>query len=188
MSHFSKTNSSIDSESSSDQKNDVDDELFHHLLLNDVSVQQEALKLDNQLCFQLYAASKAVVRSYRPLLNELKLTYPQYLVMLLLWECSSQSDVQSLSVRQLGLKLHLDSGTLTPLLKRLEAVGYIDRLRDQEDARSVNVFLTQEGLDLYKKALNIPVQLLCQYNLPLEELLSLKQHLKHLLKQLENVD
>src|SRR5438132_4782254 len=96
----------------------------------------EALQLDNQLCFALYSASLAMTKLYKPLLDELGLTYPQYLVMLALWE------QDGLAVSGLGERLSLDSGTLTPLLKRLEAAGFISRVRDVEDERRVRVTLT----------------------------------------------
>lgn len=113
----------------------------------------EALKLDNQLCFPLYAAAKEVVRLYAPLLGELKLTYTQYITLLALWEHAP------LSVKELGEKLYLDSGTLTPLLKKMEAAGLVRRARSQADERSVRVMLTQKGLALREQAAEIPARL-----------------------------
>src|SRR3712207_920674 len=102
---------------------------------------EQALRLDNQLCFALYSASLAMTKLYKPLLDELGLTYPQYLAMLALWE------QDGLSVSQLGERLRLDSGTLTPLLKRLEAMDLVARLRSVEDERRVHITLTAAGRD-----------------------------------------
>lgn len=110
----------------------------------------EQLKLENQLCFPLYAAARAVVGKYGPLLKELGLTYTQYIVMMVLWENDG------LSVRSLGEKLHLDSGTLTPLLKKLENIGYVTRKRSEEDERVVLVSLTDTGRELKEKAAEVP--------------------------------
>lgn len=110
----------------------------------------EQLKLENQLCFPLYAAARAVVGKYGPLLKELGLTYTQYIVMMVLWENDG------VSVRSLGEKLHLDSGTLTPLLKKLENIGYVTRKRSEEDERVVLVSLTETGLGLKEKAAEVP--------------------------------
>ncbi|WP_328876161.1 MarR family transcriptional regulator [Streptomyces sp. NBC_00287] len=110
-----------------------------------------SLLLDDQLCFALYAASRAVTTRYRPLLDTLDLTYPQYLVMLVLWE------QDSISVSDLGAALHLESSTLSPLLKRLEAGGLLRRERRPEDERSVAVRLTETGVKLQDKARTVPV-------------------------------
>jgi DNA-binding MarR family transcriptional regulator len=108
------------------------------------------LLLDDQLCFALYAASRAVTARYRPLLDELGLTYPQYLVMLVLWERGASS------VKELGAALHLDYGTLSPLLKRLESAGLLHRERRAEDERSVRVVLTDTGAALRERARSVP--------------------------------
>ncbi|MFE1325438.1 MarR family winged helix-turn-helix transcriptional regulator [Streptomyces sp. NPDC058741] len=113
--------------------------------------EQGSLLLQDQLCFALYAASRSVTTRYRPLLDQLGLTYPQYLVMLVLWE------QDSVSVRDLGNALQLESSTLSPLLKRLEAGGLIRRERRAEDERSVAVRLTQAGADLWDKARTVPL-------------------------------
>jgi DNA-binding MarR family transcriptional regulator len=110
----------------------------------------DSLLLDRQVCFPLYAASNLLTRLYRPVLDPLGLTYSQYLVMLVLWERSPAS------VGDLGERLHLDSGTLTPLLKRMEQGGFISRQRDPEDERRVLISLTAHGRDLRKAALNVP--------------------------------
>ena len=106
--------------------------------------------LDEQACFALYAASRAVTDAYRPLLGELDLTYPQYLVLLVLWENGDSP------VKDLGAALQLDYGTLSPLLKRLEANGLVRRARRADDERSVSVALTEEGLALRDRALSVP--------------------------------
>ena len=116
------------------------------------------LKLDKQLCFPLYAASNLLVRVYRPLLEPLGLTYSQYLVMLVLWERDGRS------VGDLGQCLYLDSGTLTPLLKRMEKAGLLLRSRDPEDERRVLISLTQQGLEMQLEAKKIPQQLLQKVN------------------------
>ena len=110
----------------------------------------DALKLENQLCFLLYATSKEVVRRYKPLLNELSLTYTQYIALLVLWE------QKSLSVKELGDFLFLDSGTLTPVLKALEKKGYISRQKSKKDERVLTVTLTESGMELKERAVHIP--------------------------------
>jgi DNA-binding MarR family transcriptional regulator len=114
------------------------------------------LELDRQLCFALYAASRAVVRAYGPLLEDVGLTYPQYVTMLALW----QEPDQARSVGELGERLHLDSGTLTPLLKRLTAMGFVTRSRDADDERRVLVSLTRDGLALRDRVAAVPESLL----------------------------
>ena len=111
----------------------------------------EVLKLENQLCFPLYACSKEVVRRYTPLLDELGLTYTQYLVMMALWEYGPSS------VGELGQRLYLDSGTLTPVLKKMEAKGLLERKRSAEDERRVEITLTPDGEAMKKGAANVPI-------------------------------
>lgn len=113
----------------------------------------ELLKLDNQLCFPLYACSKEVVRKYKPYLDEIGLTYTQYITMMVLWERNN------VNVKQLGEYLYLDSGTLTPLLKKLEQQGLIIRKRLPEDERNVMIELTDSGKELKTRAAQIPVQM-----------------------------
>ena len=110
----------------------------------------DSLKLDNQLCFPLYACSKEIVRLYKPFLDEIDLTYTQYIVMMVMWETGE------INVKSLGERLYLDSGTLTPLLKKLETKGYITRHRSAEDERNVIIRLTADGEALKKKAVCIP--------------------------------
>ncbi len=110
----------------------------------------EFLKLDNQLCFKIYASHRKMTKEYKPLLDRLNLTYPQYLAMLVLWEKSP------ITVKELGEKLYLDSGTISPLIKNLEAKGFIKKQRDTEDERVVYVNLTVEGISLKDSALEVP--------------------------------
>lgn len=138
----------------------------------------EWLQLDRQLCFALYSSSLAMTRIYKPLLAPLGLTYPQYLVMLVLWE------QEGLSVSQLGQRLSLDSGTLTPLLKRLESLGHLERRRARDDERRVDIFLTAEGAKLREAALDIPGQLACASACELDEVIALTQRLQQLRQQL----
>ncbi|MFD0959849.1 MarR family winged helix-turn-helix transcriptional regulator [Paenibacillus chungangensis] len=116
------------------------------------------LQLDRQLCFAIYACSREITKLYRPLLQDLGLTYTQYVTMLALWE------EDGVTVNTLGHKLYLDSGTLTPLLKKLEAAGWIVRTRDIQDERSVVITLTESGRALREKAVSIPHKLACQLN------------------------
>lgn len=118
----------------------------------------EQLKLENQLCFLLYNASRSMTRLYRPLLDELGVTYPQYLVLMVLWE----SEPNLLSIGEIGELLGLDTGTLTPLLKRLESNGFVTRVRLKEDERRVVVSLTDLGASLQEKAEQVPLKLMCQ--------------------------
>ena len=112
-----------------------------------------ALLLDSQLCFPLYACAREVVKRYRPFLDELGLTYTQYITMMVLWE------TPCVSSRQLGRRLFLDSGTLTPVLKKLESMGYVNRNRDERDERNLIVTLTEEGAALKKRAAIVPQQM-----------------------------
>ncbi|MDR2283342.1 MAG: MarR family transcriptional regulator [Sphingobacterium sp.] len=137
------------------------------------------LKLQNQVCFPVYALAKEIVNRYRPLLQEFDLTYPQYLVMLVLWENGSQS------VSDIGEKLYLDSGTLTPLLKRLEQKGIINRSRSERDERSVVISLTRVGEQLQQKAKNIPDKMVDTLSISKEELLLLKKSIDQVLANLK---
>ena len=139
----------------------------------------DLLALDNQLCFALYAASGLVTRAYRPLLEPLGLTYPQYLAMLALWEQAPRT------VKALGQALDLDSGTLTPLLKRLESAGYVTRTRDAGDERRVLIALTPAGEALKDKAAEVPTALACRLNLPVEEIIALRTTLQDLAKRMK---
>jgi DNA-binding MarR family transcriptional regulator len=136
------------------------------------------LLLDHQLCFALYAASLAMTKLYKPLLDPLGLTYPQYLVMLVLWQ------TEGLTVSMLGERLALDSGTLTPLLKRLESAGQVQRLRDSADERRVLLQLTPAGRALKSRALSVPQTIAAASGCELGELASLTARLQALRRQL----
>jgi MarR family transcriptional regulator, organic hydroperoxide resistance regulator len=137
------------------------------------------LLLDNQLCFALYSTSLAMTRVYKPLLDEIGLTYPQYLAMLVLWE------KDGLMVSELGERLYLDSGTLTPLLKRLETSGLIARIRAVEDERRVHLTLTAAGRKLKTKAAKIPGCILSATQCSIPELMTLTQQVQALREQLK---
>ena len=113
----------------------------------------DSLKLENQLCFPLYACAKEVVRKYKPFLDKLDLTYTQYIVMLVLWEHGQTN------VKDLGQRLFLDSGTLTPLLKKLEQKGYLERRRSLDDERNLLVTVTEKGMSLQEEAVCVPQQM-----------------------------
>ena len=132
------------------------------------------LKLDQQLCFALYAASNAMTRLYRDHLEPLGLTYPQYLVMLVLWE------QDGLAVRQLGERLHLDSGTLTPMLKRMEQAGLLTRSRAADDERQVVIGLTARGRALKAEVAKMHAGLACLLPLPLQDIARLRVELRGL--------
>ena len=136
---------------------------------------EDKLMLDNQLCFAVYVASKEIIKQYKPFLDPLGLTYTQYITLLALWE---KSDI---SVKELGQRLFLDSGTLTPLLKKLEAMNLIERVRSSDDERLIIVSLTKKGLDLKKEVIDIPDKIICSTNLNIENAVSLKKHLDILL-------
>ena len=143
---------------------------------------EEFLRLDHQICFSLHAATRAFNGVYREALKELGLTYPQYLVMLVLWEHGE------LPVKGIGERLRLDSGTLSPLLKRLEAAGYVERRRSPEDERSVTVRPTGDGTALKEKALGVPRRIAAATGLPLEDIRDLRERLDALAVRLDAVD
>jgi DNA-binding MarR family transcriptional regulator len=132
------------------------------------------LLLENQICFAVYSAAHAFAQAYKPHLDPMGLTYPQYLVMLLLWEQDGRS------VNELGQPLHLDSGTLTPLLKRMEKAGLVTRKRDTKDERIMRIHLTDHGRSLRERARAIPPAMLCASGLELEGLMALRDEVKAL--------
>lgn len=140
------------------------------------------LRLDDQVCFPLYALSRQVTALYRPLLEKLDLTYPQYLVLLLLWE------TDGVTVSDIGERLRLDSGTLTPLLKRMEQKGLISRRRNPADERQVTILLTDAGRALEKQAMTVPVDLQTSLQLTDDQLVTLRDELKTLLNQLASIN
>lgn len=145
--------------------------------------EDDMLALDNQLCFALYAANRAVTARYRPLLAELNLTYPQYLVMLVLWEADQEGT--TVRVSDLGRRLRLDSGTLTPLLKRLADRDLVTRQRDTPDERVVTVAPTENGIAMRRKAREIPDRLLCGTGIGQERVVALREELRAVLSLLE---
>ncbi|MGM0753724.1 MAG: MarR family winged helix-turn-helix transcriptional regulator [Bacillota bacterium] len=137
------------------------------------------LLLENQICFKIYTAEREITKLYRGLLEEIGVTYPQYLALLVLWEDGT------VSVKELGRKLFLDSGTLTPMLKRMEANGLVERHRSVKDERSVEISLTQKGEALKEKAACVPTRLLERLEMDGEELESLDQTLTTILGRLQ---
>lgn len=138
----------------------------------------DLLKIDNFVCFALYSAGHAFTRLYKPLLDPLGLTYPQYLVMTVLWEKDGRT------VGEIGEKLLLESSTLTPLLKRLETAGMVRRTRDQDDERVVRIQLTPKGSELKQKAIEIPQAIGCSTNLTIPEVMKLTDDIKALREKL----
>ncbi len=138
----------------------------------------ELLKLDNQLCFSIYAASRAITRAYRPILEKYGLTYPQYLVLLILWE------TEDLTVNEIGRRLYLDSGTLTPLLKRMESTQFIERHRSANDERKVEIRLGPKGQELRRKAITIPETLIETNHLDAGEVMRTKVMVDQILTKL----
>lgn len=152
------------------------------------SFEDELLRLDNQLCFRLYAASRLVTRLYRPLLDELGITYPQYLVLLALWQWEAEEDPDPKTVSRISARLLLDAGTLTPLLRRMEEAGLVHRRRPRQgDGREVHVTLTRAGRALKARAAKVPQTLVCRPGLPLADLPSLAAGLDRLIASLEDL-
>lgn len=142
----------------------------------------ENIKLDNQLCFALYAASREVIKLYKPVLDKYNLTYTQYVTMLVLWE------TEEISVKQIGEKLHLDSGTLTAVLKKLEAMELIIRYRNsKDDDRIVLVKLDKKGRLLKDEIIEVPEQIYCKVGVTIEEFMVLKKSLDELLKNFNKI-
>lgn len=154
-----------------------------------MSLDDELLKLDNQLCFRLYAASRQVTRLYRPLLDELGITYPQYLVLLALWQWELEGETAPVTVSRISERLLLDAGTLTPLLRRMEEASLLVRTRASEkpgrgkagDGREVHIRLTRSGRVLKKRAVQVPQTLVCLPGLPVSEIPALSHGLDRLL-------
>lgn len=140
----------------------------------------DPLKLENQICFPLYVCSKEIIRKYKPFLDEIDLTYTQYITMMVLW------DKKQINVKDLGKILYLDSGTLTPLLKKLETKGFIVRNRNKNDERNLMISITKEGISLKNKALSIPERMGKCLNLSEEEAISLYNILYKVLDKLND--
>ena len=141
----------------------------------------ECLKLGNQLCFPLYAVAKEIVKKYKPYLDELDLTYTQYIAMLVLWEN------KSMGVKELGRHLYLDSGTLTPLLKKLENKGYITRERSKEDERNLIISITKEGEALKDKAVTVPAKVGKCICMDAEDAIKLRDQLYGILEEITDI-
>ena len=144
-----------------------------------METKKDPLRLENQLCFPLYACARETIKLYKPYLDELDLTYTQYIAMMVLWE------KKAVTVKEMGAMLHLDSGTLTPLLKKMETKGFLIRRRSTEDERSLIVSLTEEGEALRERALDIPAKMSQCVNLEPEEARELYRLLYKLLQQAE---
>ena len=138
----------------------------------------ESLKLSSQVCFPLYAASREVIKLYKPFLDEYNLTYTQYITMLVLWED------EKITIKELCKKLYLDSGTITPVIKKLEAMGLLIKYRDKSDERIVNVELTDKGRELKEEIVKVPEQVYCKVNGSMEDLLILKNLLEKVLDEI----
>ena len=139
----------------------------------------EVLKLENQICFPLYACSKEIVKKYTPFLEEIDLTYTQYITMMVLWEHNE------MNVKELGKYLYLDSGILTPVLKKLEQKGYVTRKRDTRDERVLNVAVTEIGMQLREKAVDVPAKMGSCVSLDAEDAKKLHEILHKLIKNFE---
>ena len=139
-----------------------------------------ALHLDKQFCFSLYSLSRRVIQSYTPLLKPLDLTYPQYLVLLVLWQ-QLENEIHTISVSELTNKLKLDTGTVTPLLKRMESKNLLSRTRSKKDERIVMVELSSKGLCLREQAKKIPKSLLCQSTIEQQKVMVLRDQLQQML-------
>ena len=135
----------------------------------------EKIKLDNQLCFSLYAASREVIKTYKPQLDKYGLTYTQYIAMLVVWE------YEKITVKEMGQKLHLDSGTLTPVLKKLLSMELIDKYRDKEDDRVVIVEVTEKGRKMKEESIEVPEKIYCKFSKNIEDAVELKRLLDNLL-------
>ena len=138
---------------------------------------KDPLHLSEQVCFPVYSFAKEIINQYRPFLDEIELTYPQYLVMMVLWE------FEPLTVNQIGEKLQLDSGTLTPLLKRMELKEFVSRTRSSSDERIVNISLTEKGKDLRVKAACIPTKMMESMDISIEDLMVLKNIISKISKK-----
>ncbi|CEO08604.1 MarR family winged helix-turn-helix transcriptional regulator [Paraclostridium sordellii] len=135
----------------------------------------EKIKLDNQLCFSLYAASREVIKTYKPYLDKYGLTYTQYIAMLVVWEH------EKITVKEMGKKLHLDSGTLTPVLKKLYSMELIDKYRDKNDDRVVIVEVTEKGRNMKDEIIEVPEKMYCKFSKNIEDAIELKRLLDNLL-------
>jgi DNA-binding MarR family transcriptional regulator len=139
----------------------------------------EQLKLDNQLCFPFYAVSRLIIRRYQPYLDGLGITYPQYLVLLVLWEKDGQP------VNDLSKRLHLNTNTITPLVQRLEAMGIVEKRKGTDDERKMYVHLTSKGQEMENQAAGIPFKLMEGFDWPPEDLFDLREKLNQITQKLQ---
>lgn len=139
----------------------------------------DKIKLENQVCFSLYALSREVIKLYKPLLDKHSLTYTQYIAMLVMWE------EESIIFKELGKRLHLDSGTLTPVVKKLESMELVTKYRNKEDDRIVTVELTEKGKALKDEILEVPDKMYCNFTSNQEDIIILKKYLDKILNELE---
>ena len=142
----------------------------------------DILKIDSQLCFKVYSASKSIIRFYNPLLKKLNLTYPQYLVMLVIWEN------KSICFNNLSCILRMKTGTLTPIISKLEESGYIKRVKDEADDRKINIVITDLGEALKGEAISIPDKIACSLNLSNEEYIHYMKEFNDFLNKLEKIE
>lgn len=142
----------------------------------------ENLKLENQLCFKIYSVSKSMIRIYGPLLKEIDLTYPQYLAMLVLWEH------KKLPFKDMCFKLKMKTGTLTPILSKLEGNGYLERIKDESDDRKIYISITQKGLDIEKKAKDIPKKIANDLNFSEEDCQKYIKEFDYLVNKLDIIE
>lgn len=141
----------------------------------------ETIKLENQICFSLYVASKEIIRLYKPLLEKYNLTYTQYLTMMVIWE------KDNISIKELGEKLRLDSGTLTPLIKKLEKMELVEKYRDADDERVVRVTLLEKGNEMKKNIVEVPKNLMCKFQSKMEDMKLLKKLLDESIAKMEEI-
>lgn len=142
----------------------------------------ESLKLENQLCFKIYSVSKSIVRIYGPLLKEIDLTYPQYITMMILWEH------KKLSFKEISCKLKMKTGTLTPILNKLESSGYLEKVKDENDDRKIYIVITKKGLEIGEKAKEIPMRIAENLNLSEEDYLNYLKEFDYLVKKLDCIE
>lgn len=142
----------------------------------------QQLKLENQLCFKVYSISKSIIRIYGPLLKKIGLTYPQYLVMMVLWEDNK------IAFKDISYKLKMKTGTLTPIITKLESNGYLNRVKDHIDDRKIYIEITKKGIELEKKAMNIPKELSCNTQLNEDEYFKYLKDFNELIKKLDGIE
>lgn len=142
----------------------------------------QQLKLENQLCFKVYSISKSIIRIYGPLLKKIGITYPQYLVMMVLWEDNK------IGFKDISYKLKMKTGTLTPIITKLESNGYLNRVKDHIDDRKIYIEITKKGIELEKKAMNIPKELSCNTQLNEDEYFKYLKDFNELIKKLDGIE